>query len=208
MYILVGILIGFVAAIPLGPVNVYVISQAMKRDFVHGLMAGLTSAVLDFIYCLVAVLGLTQVTALMNRWLVVLKVVAAAFLILIAVRLFLQSKEKKEAFRSKHATSFSARPMLAVLALYISNPALYFFWIGQAAWVTSHGWVGNSTLNDVVFALACGTGGALWNLILTFYVSKYHKQFSAKTFRTIFLILAILLSLSGVYTFLSIFIHF
>lgn len=208
MYILVGILIGFVAAIPLGPVNVYVISQAMKRDFVHGLMAGLTSAVLDFIYCLVAVLGLTQVTALMNRWLVVLKVVAAAFLILIAVRLFLQSKEKKEAFRSKHATSFSARPMLAVLALYISNPSLYFFWIGQAAWVTSHGWVGNSTLNDVVFALACGTGGALWNLILTFYVSKYHKQFSAKTFRTIFLILAILLSLSGVYTFLSIFIDF
>jgi len=208
VYVLIGILIGFVAAIPLGPVNVYVISQAIKRDFLHGFMAGLTSAVLDFVYCLVAILGLTQVTALMNRWLVVLKVVAALFLLIIAVRLFQQSKNKKENLPSKEAASFSARPMLAVLALYVSNPSLYFFWIGQAAWVTSHGWVGNSTLTDVVFALACGTGGALWYLILTSYVSKYHHQFSAKTFRTIFLILAILLFASALYTFLSIFIHF
>jgi len=66
VYVLIGILIGFVAAIPLGPVNVYVISQAIKRDFLHGFMAGLTSAVLDFVYCLVAILGLTQVTALMK----------------------------------------------------------------------------------------------------------------------------------------------
>jgi arginine exporter protein ArgO len=208
VYVLVGLLIGFIAAIPLGPVNVFVISQTMKRDLFHGLMAGLTAAVLDFAYCLVAILGLTQVTALMNRWLVVLKVVAAVFLLLIAARLFQQSKEYKEALPAKQTGSFSARPMLAVLALYISNPSIYFFWIGLAAWVASHGWVGDSTLTDVVFALACGTGGALWYVILTRYVSKYHHQFSPKTFRTIFLVLAILLSVSGVYTFLSIFIHF
>jgi L-lysine exporter family protein LysE/ArgO len=208
VYVLVGLLIGFIAAIPLGPVNVFVISQAMKRDFFHGLMAGLTAAVLDFTYCLVAILGLTQVTALMNRWLVVLKVIAAIFLFLIAARLFQQSKEYKEALPAKQTTSFSPRPMLAVLALYISNPSIYFFWIGQAAWVTSHGWVGDSDLIAFIFALACGTGGALWYLILTRYVSKYHHQFSAKTFRTIFLVLAVLLSVSAVYTLLSIFIHF
>jgi len=208
VYVLIGILIGFVAAIPLGPVNVYVISQAMKRDFLHGFMAGLTAAVLDFIYCLVAVLGLTQVTALMKRWLVVLKIVAALFLLLIAVRLFLQSREKKKAVLTKETTTFTARPMLAVLALYIPNPSIYFFWIGVAAWVASHGWVGYSTLTDIVFALSCGTGGALWYLILTRYVSKYHHQFSAKTFRTIFLVLAIILFASAAYTFLSIFVHF
>ncbi len=207
MYVLIGLLIGFVAAIPLGPVNVFVISQAMKRDFFHGLMAGLTAAVLDFTYCLVAILGLTQVTALMNRWLVVLKTVAAVFLFLIAGRLFQQSKEYKEALPAKQNTSFSPRPMLAVLALYISNPSIYFFWIGQAAWVTSHGWVQDSAVNAVIFALACGSGGALWYIILTRYVSKYHHQFSARTFRTIFLVLAVILFISAVYTFLSIFVH-
>lgn len=208
MYILVGLVIGFIAAIPLGPVNVYVISQSMKRDFFHGFMAGLTAAVLDFIYCLVAILGVTQVTTLMNRWMVVLKVIAAVFLLLIAVRIFQQSKQYREALPAKQNTSFSPRPMLAVLALYISNPSLYFFWITQAAWFTSHDWSGNSTLTAVAFALACGIGGALWYLILTRYVSKYHHQFSAKTFRTIFLVLAVALFVLAVYTFLSIFIDF
>jgi L-lysine exporter family protein LysE/ArgO len=205
VYVLIGIFIGFVAAIPLGPVNVYVISQAMKRDFKHGLMAGMTAAFLDFVYCLVAILGLSQVTALMTRWVVVLKIVAAIFLIMIAVRLFLQSKEYKDALPAKQPTPFSPRPMLAVLVLYVSNPSLYFFWITISAGVNSHGFSG---LAAFIFALACGLGGALWYLVLTRYVSKYHHLFSAKTFRTIFLVLAILLFSSGVYTFLTIFIDF
>jgi L-lysine exporter family protein LysE/ArgO len=208
MYLLVGLVIGFIACIPLGPVNVFVISQAMKRDFFHGLMAGLTAAFLDFAYCLVAILGLSQVTALMNRWAVLLKIVAAIFLLLIAIRIYHQSKEYKDSIPAKQTGSFSPRPILAVLALYISNPSLYFFWIGQAAWVTSHGWVDDTILISVTFALACGTGGALWYLILTRYVSKYHHQFSAKTFRTIFLVLAIVLFVSAVYTFLTVFVDF
>jgi L-lysine exporter family protein LysE/ArgO len=208
MYLLFGLGIGFIACIPLGPVNVFVISQAMKRDFFHGLMAGLTAAFLDFIYCLVAILGLSQVTALMNRWAVLLKIVAAIFLLLIAIRIYHQSKEYKESIPAKQTGSFSPRPILAVLALYISNPALYLFWTVQAAWVTSHGWVDDTILVSVTFALACGTGGALWYLILTRYVSKYHHQFSAKTIRTIFLVLAIILFVMAIYSFLNVFIDF
>ena len=208
MYLLVGLGIGFIACIPLGPVNVFVISQAMKRDFFHGLMAGLTAAFLDSTYCLVAILGLSQVTALMNRWAVLLKIVAAVFLLVIAARLYQQSKEYKETLPAKKTGAFSPRPMLAVLVLYISNPALYFFWIVQAGLVTSHGLVDDTILVSVTFALACGLGGALWYLILTHYVSKYHHQFSAKTFRTIFLVLAVILFLTAIYTFLTVFIDF
>ena len=208
MAVLIGVLVGLAVCIPPGPVNIVVISQAMKRDFFHGLMAGLTAAFLDFIYCLVAILGLSQVTALMNRWAVLLKIVAAIFLLLIAARLYQQSKEYKEALPAKQTSAFSPRPMLAVLALYISNPSLYFFWIGQASLVTSHGLVDDTILVSVSFALACGIGGALWYLILTRYVSKYHHQFSAKTFRTIFLVLAVILFVTAIYTFLTVFIDF
>ena len=68
MPIIIGLMFGFIAAIPLGPVNVFVISQTIKRDFFHGFMAGLTAAVLDTIYCLIAVLGISQMTFNLDKY--------------------------------------------------------------------------------------------------------------------------------------------
>jgi hypothetical protein len=61
MFIFTGLLIGFIAAIPLGPINVFVISQTMKRDFFHGFIGGITACVLDAAYCLMAILGMSQI---------------------------------------------------------------------------------------------------------------------------------------------------
>ena len=92
MYILLGILIGFVAAIPLGPVNVFVISQALKRDFLHGFLAGITAALLDILYCLVAILGIAQVAYGLNKFVPAMKVFAALLLTFLGYRLYVQSK--------------------------------------------------------------------------------------------------------------------
>jgi arginine exporter protein ArgO len=208
MYIVIGLMFGFIAAIPLGPVNVFVISQTIKRDFFHGFMAGLTAAVLDTIYCLVALLGVSQVTFNLNKYLglPIMKVVAALVLIVLGIRLFQQSKTYKDSLPDKKSTSFSPRAMLGVVLLYVSNPALYAFWIVVAGTVTSHYWVAPSGKTPIIFALACGVGGLAWYFILTYYVAKYHHQFKAKTFRTIFLVLAISLFALAAYTLLSLFV--
>jgi len=49
--ILIGLLIGFVAAIPIGSLNVFAISQVLKHNFLRGLLSGLTASFLDIIYC-------------------------------------------------------------------------------------------------------------------------------------------------------------
>jgi hypothetical protein len=41
-----------------GSVNVFVISQALKRDFSHGFLAGMTTAFLDAVFCFVALAGI------------------------------------------------------------------------------------------------------------------------------------------------------
>jgi len=208
MYIVIGLMFGFIAAIPLGPVNVFVISQTVKRDFFHGFMAGLTAAVLDTIYCLVALLGVSQVTFNLDKYLglPIMKVVAALVLIVLGIRLVLQSKTYKDSLPEKKSTSFSPRAMLGVVLLYVSNPALYAFWIVVAGTVTSHYWVAPSGKTPILFALACGVGGLVWYFILTYYVAKYHHQFKAKTFRTIFLVLAISLFALAAYTLFSLFV--
>ena len=61
MFILLGIFVGLLATVPLGPVNVFVVSQALKRDFFHGLLAALTAAALDTVFCFVALAGFFQI---------------------------------------------------------------------------------------------------------------------------------------------------
>jgi L-lysine exporter family protein LysE/ArgO len=208
MYIIIGLMFGFVAAIPLGPVNVFVISQTIKRDFFHGFMAGLTAAILDTIYCLVALLGISQVTFNLDKYLglPIMKVVAAAVLIILGIRLFIQSQSYKESLPEKKSNSFSARAMLGVVLLYVSNPALYAFWIVVAGTVTSHYWVSPAGTSPFLFALSCGIGGLAWYFVLTYYVAKYHHMFKPKTFRIIFLVLALSLFALAAYTLFSLFV--
>ena len=204
MFVLFGLFCGFVAAIPLGPVNVFVISQTLKRDFFHGFMAGLTAALLDTLYCFAALVGITQVTINLDKVFKfpIMKVIAAAVLIALGVRLYLQSRTYKDALPDKKTGSFSARAILGVVLLYVTNPTIYAFWIFLAGVVASH-FAGASPL---FFAMSVGIGGLTWYFILTYYVAKYHHQFTARTFRIIFLVLAIMLFGLAAYTLLSIFV--
>lgn len=207
MYVFIGLIIGFIAAIPVGPVNVYVISQTMKKDFFHGLMAGITTAVLDTIYCLIALIGVSQITFNLNKYLSLMKALAAFVLLVLAFRLARHSRKyrNRQAAEPKIPSAFSAKTILGVVALYVSNPSLYFFWLGVAGLVTSHYWVMESGISPWLFAFSCGIGGFLWYLILTRYVATKHHQFSPKTFRRIFEVMSIILFVLAIYTLVTIF---
>jgi L-lysine exporter family protein LysE/ArgO len=205
MYVLIGLLIGFIAAIPLGPVNVFVISQTIKRDFLHGLMAGITTAFLDTTYCFIAIIGVSQVTFNLNKYLPVMKVLAAFVLLVLAFRLAQHARKAKEPQPPKIQSSSPAKTIVGVVILYVSNPSLYFFWLAVAGLVTSHYWVSDTGTSPYIFAICCGAGGALWYLILTRYVATKHHQFSPRTFQRIFWAMAAILFILAIYTLLTIF---
>jgi arginine exporter protein ArgO len=207
MYVLFGLITGFIAAIPVGPVNVYVISQTMKRDFFHGLMAGIATAILDATYCLVAIIGVSQITFNLNKYEAVMKAVAAFVLLVLAFRLARHSRKYKDprAVENKVPSTFSAKSILGVVALYVSNPTLYFFWLGVAGMVTSHYWVMESGASPWLFSISCGAGGFLWYFILVRYVATKHRQFSPKTFRRIFEVMSVILFVLAVYSLVTIF---
>ncbi|MGB8951670.1 MAG: LysE family transporter [Candidatus Aminicenantales bacterium] len=205
MYIFLGLLIGFLAAIPLGPVNVFVISQTLKRNFFHGFLAGLTAATLDLIYCLIAIIGIAHITLNVADYLPLMKILTSLLLLAIGYRLLKQSKNYTETTLPKKITSISPRPMIGVILLYVSNPSLYVFWIGVGSMVTSHYWVLHTGKTPFIFAVACGLGGALWYFMLCRYVSRHHHQFKSETLRKIFLALAIILFAFALYTASTIF---
>lgn len=127
MFVLLGLAVGFISAIPLGPVNVFVICQALKRDFFHGLLAGLTASVLDFSYCLITILGIFEISESMAHFLPLMKVVAALLLGAISLRLIKQSKDILNFKPTEKLSGAPQRPIIGALLLYVSNPTIYAY---------------------------------------------------------------------------------
>lgn len=205
MIILLGLLIGFLASVPLGPVSTFAVSRALKHDFLHGLLIGLTASFLDIIYCFIALEGISYTTLILIKLTPLLKFIGALILTIISIRLIHQSKDfNRTKFRQKRVSAYSP-PMVVALLLYVSNPSLYAFWLAIAGLVTAHQWLSHGGWRPVVFSLSCGFGSATWYFILTKYVSKYHHQLKPKILRKILTGSAIILIGFALFSLITIF---
>ncbi len=206
MYLLIGLVIGFVAAIPLGPVNVFVISQALKRDFFHGFIAGVTTAFLDAVFCFVALAGIFQFhihpDSTVNA---LLKTLTAVILAVVAVRLYLESRKFVLPVASSKVSAVSARPIFGVLLLYVTNPSIYAFWFAVAGSMNAHQLVVARGWPAALFALSCGLGAVGWYLMLVRFVSSRQGRITQRTFKRLLTGLAVLFLGFAAYTAISIF---
>lgn len=209
MIILTGILIGFFAAIPLGPINIFAISQALERSFIHSICVGITSAFLDIIYSFIAVIGFLHAVSALHRFSFLLKLFGAMLLIVISIRVIQRSRdygEMNEVTFSQKSTKSYSKSVIFTFILYVSNPILYTFWLAVAGTVTASQWVTHKGWQPFVFAFSCGLGSLLWYFLLAKTVSKFRKIFKPKIFRAILTSLGIALIGFAVYTLGKIFI--
>lgn len=190
-----GFLAGLLAAVPVGPVNVFVISQALKRDFLHGLLAGLTAVTLDVTFCFVALAGFFKIrVALPPHSLSAIKAAAAVIILLLARKLLRDAKTFEIPQDRDKIPSASPKPVLGVALLYFTNPSLYMFWIAVAGTATTivhsriEGWAA------VGFAAAVGVGSLTWYLSLVRFVSRRQHRIKIATFRKILHYLGLLLA--------------
>ena len=201
MFILLGIFVGLLAAVPLGPVNVFVVSQALKRDFFHGLLAGLTAAALDMAFCFVALAGFFQVKLNLPPYATsVLKVVAAVIILALSGKLIHDSQTFSIPRDGDKMPSAAPKPILGVLLLYVTNPTLYMFWVAVAGAVTGHGLVHFGAWTAVAFAAAVGVGSMLWYLSLVRFVSRRQGRIKPETFRKILFYMGLALAAFAIYT--------
>jgi L-lysine exporter family protein LysE/ArgO len=212
MFIFLGLFVGLLASVPLGPINVFVVSQAIKRDFFHGFLAGLTAATLDAVFCFVALAGFFQIKLnLPPYFMSVLKIVAAVILVLLGRKLVKDSRTFGLPREGDKIPSASPQPILGVLALYVVNPTLYMFWIAVAGVVTTHRLLGISpvlygTWTAVAFAVSVGLGSLGWYLTLVRFISYHHHKVKEETFRKILYYMGLALIGFAIYTVATVFI--
>jgi threonine/homoserine/homoserine lactone efflux protein len=212
MFIFLGIFFGLMASVPLGPVNFFVVSQALKRDFLHGLMAGLTAAFLDTTFCFVALAGFFRVKLHLPPYsMSVLKAAAAVIILLLARKLMRDSRTFDIPQDRDKIPSASPKPILGVILLYVTNPTLYMYWIFVAGAVSGHNLLGQNlvsygTWTAVGFALTVGLSSLGWYLGLVRFVSYHKRRIRQETFRKILYYLGLTLVGFAIYTLASVFI--
>jgi len=212
MFVLLGIFFGLLASVPLGPVNFFVAAQALKRDFFHGFLAGLTAATLDASFCFVALAGFFKIKLNLPPYsMIVLKLVAAVIILLLARKLVRDSKKFEIPEDRDRIPSASPKPIIGVFLLYVTNPILYMFWIFVAGTVTGHNLLGQNlvrygTWTAVGFAVVVGLSSFGWYMGLVRFVCSHHHRIKQETFRKILFYLGLALAVFAVYTLASVFI--
>jgi threonine/homoserine/homoserine lactone efflux protein len=108
-YFLKGLIVGFSLPIPIGPVGILCIRRTLATGKLHGFLTGLSAAVSDMTYSIIAAFGITLVSDFISEHQQWIRLVGGAVLLMLGYR----------TFRSNSVKEASTKPVI--------GPALVFF---------------------------------------------------------------------------------
>jgi len=204
-----GVVCGFIVSVPVGPVNLTVINQALRKGFVAAFLVGLGAICAE---CLYAGVMLAGHTTLLDKPSVVfgMRLAALAVITILGIRNLLMQPQKIEASVAKaervderwhHPRSF-----LLGFILTISNLMLVLLWATLVAVLFAREWISPEVLSRAMCVVGVFGGGLLWFFLLAFFVSRAHRRVKPQTLTllvrgcgVVFLLFAGLLSLELLY---------
>lgn len=182
MALMIGLIIGFLMCIPVGPINVWVVNTLIKHNFRSAFSIALGGSTMDFIYFMVILSGLS-LFHFSPTTILTLKVVGVIFLFAFGMKELLVKKQnfnlsENEEKKSPKVTGFF---FLGVL-IYSSNPTLIATMSGLAAVIKSWKLFSYTFGNYFALSLGLALGSAAWFYLLLKIVNKYQNKIPERFF--------------------------
>ncbi|MGH6873011.1 MAG: LysE/ArgO family amino acid transporter [Rhizomicrobium sp.] len=179
LLILSGFVIGLIAAVPIGPVNLLCVRRTFAYGSLYGFLSGLGAALADGVFACIVGFGFTYVAQLIKSHSTPIEVVGGVLLIGFGVHTFLAHPQLRldESLKAKEQTRGSlARAMATTFALAITNPATLLAFTAMFAGVA--GLVGTEASFFGAFLLVCGVlaGSTSWWFTLTTIAGLFHAK--------------------------------
>jgi threonine/homoserine/homoserine lactone efflux protein len=204
--IVTGVLFGFFAALPIGPVNLICIRRTLQFGSFHGFVSGLGAALGDTLFASITGFGFTALVQLIVGYSNLLQLIGGLLLLFFGVRTFYTppppSFEERLAMAENGVSMNGNRPpsrgMASTFVLAITNPVTLFGF--TALFATLGGFAaGNPSFFAAAFVvLGVFAGSTLWWLTLTTVVGLLHARISDRTVRVINEISGAVVALFGV----------
>jgi len=200
-----GMLIGFVASIPLGPVGVICVQRTLTKGRRSGFFSGLGAATADTIFAVIAAFFLSMVLAFVERHIDVLKVIGGICVIIVGVNIFLKNPAVQ--IRKNRANKGNLwSDYLSVFFITLTNPAFILMFIALFA---SFGISSDEgpTFQGTGLIAGVFVGASFWWFNLTLAVSFLRRRFRPRHMLYLNRISGSLIVALGAIAILSLFTH-
>ncbi len=177
-YIIDGIIIGFSASVPLGPIGVLCIQRTLNKGRLAGFFSGLGAAFSDTIYAVIAGFSLSFIVSFIEQQLLYIQIFGAAVLIFLGVRIF-YSNPAKQLRKQKKGKGNLFQDFVSTFLITISNPLAIFLFL---AFFAGFGVVkkGDNYFNHMLLITGVMSGASLWWFILTSVVNLFRSKINLR----------------------------
>jgi threonine/homoserine/homoserine lactone efflux protein len=180
-----GVLMGLVAAVPIGPVNLICIRRSFALGPLNGFVSGLGAALGDGVFAAVMGFGLTWIAQLIEGYATIIELIGGAMMVWFGWRIFIAPPMARLEGCPEVGGNGLARAMVSTFALTVTNPATLLFFTGMFAGLGGlAGGAGSYVDAGLVVAGVVG-GSTAWWLILTTIIGLFHTKISERTMRNI-----------------------
>jgi threonine/homoserine/homoserine lactone efflux protein len=179
---IIGLIIGFLICIPVGPINVWVVNTLIKHNFRSAFAIALGGSLMDFVYFIIILSGLSLFN-FSPKTILTLKILGVLFLLVFGLKELVFKKQsftldEQQLKKTPKAASFF---FLGVL-IYSSNPTLIATMSGLAAVIKSWKLFEYTFTNYFLLSLGLATGSASWFYLLLKIVTKYQNKIPERFF--------------------------
>jgi len=177
-YILDGIIIGFSASVPLGPIGVLCIQRTLNKGRLAGFFSGLGAAFSDTIYAVIAGFSLSFIVSFIEKQILYIQIFGALVLIFLGGKIF-YSNPAKQLRKQKRGKGNLLQDFISTFFITISNPLAIFLFL---AFFASFGVVkkGESYFNHLLLISGVMAGATLWWFILTSIVNLFRSKINLR----------------------------
>jgi|SRR5579859_3718547 len=187
-----GFVCGLVVSVPVGPVNLTIINEALRRGFRTAFLMGLGAMCAESLYASLmlwghsSILDTPQVLGVSRKSIVLgLRITAVIVITVLGVRYLLfkparldasEATAKRLDERWHHPQSF-----FLGFALTITNFMLVVVWATLVTLLFAHEWVTPTRTSRILCIGGVLTGGSAWFFLVAFFVSRAHRRIKSET---------------------------
>lgn len=193
-----GVVMGLIAAVPIGPVNLICIRRTFAFGPLNGFVSGLGAAVGDGIFAAITGFGLTWIAQLIEGYATIIELIGGAMMVWMGYRTFISPPVPRCADDKPDSGGTNrVQAMVSTFALTITNPVtLLSFGVMFASLGGLAG--GAGSFHDASFVVAGVVGGSAgWWLALTTVIGLFHTKIDENVMRMINRICGVLVSGCG-----------
>jgi threonine/homoserine/homoserine lactone efflux protein len=188
-----GIVIGFVMAVPIGPIGIMCIRKTLTEGRLRGLIIGLGAASADLLYSCIAAFGFTTVSSVISNERIWIRLIGGTLLLFLGLRTY-RAKPTNPKFNIHSSGMLGS--YFYTLFLTLTNPLTIFVFIAVFAALGLENEV--KIFSGSVLVTGVFIGSCLWFLLLSTGVTLFRKKLDLEGLRWVNKIAGILIILSGV----------